>query len=227
MTHQKRESALLNIGCNVVVPSLILFQLTSRIGEIPALLLALSFPFGYGVFELWRAKKWNPLSIVALVGIMLTGGVGLLRLPAEYIAYKEALIPTLAGIFVGVTAYMKKPLIRTIFAAVVDLDQVERHAKGQKNEHILQRTWRYGTLWLAATFFLSAVLNFVLAKWLVYAAPGTEEFNMQLGQMNLLSLPVIVVPSMAATIVIFFFVLRGITRSTKTTMEELLHPHLR
>lgn len=218
---------LLNVACNVIIPSLVLFQLTSRLGEITALLLALAFPFGYGVVELIRSKKWNPLSIVALVGILMTGGVGLLKLPAEYIAYKEALIPSLFGVFVCVTAFTKQPLMRTIFTSVVDFEVVLTHVHKRSEEKALARILKVGTLWLSATFFLSALLNFLLAKWTVSAVPGTEAFNIQLGQMNLYSLPVIVVPSMIATIGIFFFVFRGLTRSTGVTMEELLHPHLK
>ena len=40
---------------------------------------------------------------------------------------------------------------------------------------------------IASSFFLSAVLNYSLAKILVKSQPGTEAFNAELGRMTALS----------------------------------------
>ena len=41
-----RENLLLNLGCNLVAPLLILSKGTDHLGAMPALLVALAFPLG-------------------------------------------------------------------------------------------------------------------------------------------------------------------------------------
>ncbi|NNC99568.1 MAG: hypothetical protein HKN85_05255 [Gammaproteobacteria bacterium] len=76
---------------------------------------------------------------------------------------------------------------------------------------------------LASSFVLSAVLNFVLAKWIVVSPSGTEAFNSELGTMNLMSYPVIVLPCMVVTIFTLFYVIRNIKRLTGLSLEEMVH----
>ena len=76
---------------------------------------------------------------------------------------------------------------------------------------------------LAASFLLSAVLNFGLARYLLKSPSGTPEFNAELGKMNLLSWPVIVLPSMAMTMYALWKLLRGIEALTGLDFESIFH----
>ena len=53
----KPEHPWANLIFNVLIPVLILHKLSPRIGALPALLLGLSFPLGYGIYEFVRRKK--------------------------------------------------------------------------------------------------------------------------------------------------------------------------
>jgi len=75
---------------------------------------------------------------------------------------------------------------------------------------------------LAASFFLSAILNYLLAKFIVTSPSGTAEFNDQLGSMNLWSYPVIVLPCMVVMIYAMFYIFRNITKLTGLTLEDVV-----
>ena len=76
---------------------------------------------------------------------------------------------------------------------------------------------------LAGSFFVSSILNFILARVILKAEPGTEAFNEQLGQMTALSFPVIAVPAVIIMIATFFYLFRQITHLTGLSLEECVH----
>jgi hypothetical protein len=75
---------------------------------------------------------------------------------------------------------------------------------------------------LAGSFFVSSVLNFVLAKLIVKSQPGTTAFNEELGRMTALSYPVIVVPSMIIMIAALWYLFNRIQRLTELDLEQIL-----
>ena len=79
-----------------------------------------------------------------------------------------------------------------------------------------------GSWILAGGFLLSSILNYGLAKALLTAAPGTVAFNEQLGTMQFLSFPVIVLPSMLILFANLFYLMRGMARLTGLPWEDLL-----
>jgi len=81
---------------------------------------------------------------------------------------------------------------------------------------------RTGTLLLAGTFFFSAVMNYVLARWIVTSPAGTEAFNEELGRLTLLSYPVIAVPSMVMMLALLFWLARGAKALTGLALADML-----
>ena len=65
-------------------------------------------------------------------------------------------------------------------------------------------------------------MNYGLAKTIVTSASGSSAFNEELGRMNLLSYPVIVVPSMIMMLAIFWFIWRTVSKLTGLTLEEVM-----
>ena len=94
----------------------------------------------------------------------------------------------------------------------------ERHG----NRLAFDRTLVHASWMLAASFFVSSVLNFVLAKWIVKSQPGTTAFNEELGRMTALSYPVIVVPSMLIMIATLWYLFHRIRRLTELDLEQIL-----
>jgi hypothetical protein len=75
---------------------------------------------------------------------------------------------------------------------------------------------------LSGTFFFSAAMNYLLATWIVTSPAGSAAFNEELGQLTLISYPVIVIPSMAMMFAIFYFLWRSIHSLTDLKLEEMM-----
>src|SRR5690606_22513217 len=72
----KRENLWINLLCNAVFPAVILTTLSKehRLGPMWALVLAISLPLGYGIYDLVTRSKWNVFSVVGVISTALTGG---------------------------------------------------------------------------------------------------------------------------------------------------------
>ena len=168
------------------------------------------------------AKKVSFFSVIGVVSIMLTGGVGLLKLPAEYLAIKEALIPGLIGICILISIWTPFPVIRSLLQSGLDFESIDKklheHNKNAEFETVMTKA----TLIFALSFFVSSTLNYLLAKWIVVSPTGSTAFNEELGRMTLLSYPVIVVPSFLIMMVMAYYVISKLTKLTGIAMEDLM-----
>ncbi len=196
------------------------------LGASGALIVALSFPLIWGAFELIKYKKFNFIALLGLISVLLTGGIGLLELDTKWIAIKEAAIPAIIGIGVLISTYTPYPLIKTLLynPKIMDVDKIKQKLSATENgEAVFESRLLKATYLLAGTFAFSAVMNYLLAKWIVTSPTGTAEFNEQLGQMTLYSYPVIAIPSMLMTMAIFYYLWRTIKGMTGLTLEEIFH----
>ncbi|MFT7525788.1 MAG: intracellular septation protein A [Arenicella sp.] len=211
----------------ILIPTLILKKLgpEEMLGSTWALVAALSLPLAVAVYEFITLRKIGFVAALGFISILLTGSIGLLKLPSEYIAIKEALIPGVIAIATVVSTYTKHPLIRTFLYndMIMDVDKVSQRLEHNGGEQEFDKMMVHATWMLASSFILSAVLNFVLAKWLVVSPSGTPEFLSELGTMNLMSYPVIVLPCMVVTIFTLFYVIRNITKITGLGLEDIAH----
>ncbi len=230
----KPENPLLNIGLNVVLPAMVLMKGKSWLESywsgtgdgltVVVFVLALSSPLLYGAYDLAARRKWNFFSILGLVGVVLTGGIGLLKLPPEWVAIKEATIPGVIGLAFVVSQFTRKPLISMFLfkTGVFDMPRIESHIQKQNQQPAFDRLVRRSNGLFAGSFFLSALLNFVLAKAIVVSPAGSDAFNEELGRMTLLSYPVIVIPTMIITVIALLLLFTGIEKLTGLSLEELV-----
>ncbi|MDT8452472.1 MAG: VC0807 family protein [Gammaproteobacteria bacterium] len=230
-THQKtpdhKPRPLIDLLFSLVVPSVILMKLSgdADLGATNALLLALAFPIGWGMFELIKYRKFNFIALLGLISVLLTGGIGLLKLDTQWLAVKEAAIPALIGIAVLISTRTRYPMIRTLLynPKIMHVDKIKMKLDELKNTELFEARLLNATYFLGSTFFFSAVVNYVLAKWIVTSPTGSVEFNEQLGQMTLLSYPMIAIPSMLMMMAIFYYLWRTIHGLTGLALEEILH----
>lgn len=220
---------LIDLAVSIVIPSLILMKLSGedRLGPDGALLLALVFPLGWGLYELAKNRKLNWIALLGLVSVLFTGGIGLLQLDPKWLAVKEATIPGLIGIVVLASTRTRFPLIRTLLYNPRVLDVGKIHAQLERNgqtAHFETRLLR-ATYFLSGTFFFSSVMNYVLAKWIVISPAGSEAFNAELGRMTLLSYPMIAIPSMLMMMAIFYYLWRTIHGLTGLRLEDIIADH--
>lgn len=188
-----------------------------------ALVLALTFPLGYGIVDFCHSKRCNIFSVIGFISVLLTGVIGLLKLPTEYIAIKEALLPLLLGMVVLISAFTRYPLIKVLVFndSVMDVEKISSRVTSPEAQWTLQRLLSSGTLKISASFLLSAVLNFVLAKYLVHSETGTVEFNKELARMTVWSYPVIVLPCTIVLMVTLYQLTKQLTQLTGLSFEEI------
>jgi len=225
-SQSSKPNPLLEIGVTILIPVLVLMQLSSdaRLGNLRALLLALAFPLAWGLWDGWKRRKVNWLSVLGVVSTLLTGGIGLLKLDAQWLAVKEAAVPGLIGTVILGSVWTKAPLIRMLVfnATLFDVDKVHAALAVRRNTSAFEAKLRTGTVLLAGTFFFSAVANYVLARWIVHSPAGTEAFNQELGRLTLLSYPIIAVPSMLMMMALMFWLARGAKALTGLDLGDML-----
>lgn len=222
----RRESALLSIGVNIAIPAVILMKLSgdNALGPAGGLVIALFFPLTYGLVDFARRREFNIVSIIGFVSVLLTGGIGLMQLHPKWIAVKEAAVPAVIGIAVVLSLRTRYPIVRTFLYndKIIRVRDVDAALERRGNRTAFDRTLVNASWMLAASFFLSAGLNFVLAKLIVKSQPGTTAFNEELGRMTALSYPVIVVPSMIIMVAALWYLFHRIKRLTDLDLEQIL-----
>ena len=227
MKEAAKPNPLLDIAVTIIVPAIILMQLSSteRLGTLGALLLALAFPVGWGLWDGWRRRKLNWLSVLGVVSTLLTGGIGLLALDAFWLAVKEAAVSALIGLVILGSAWTASPLIRLLVfnASLFDVKRVHAALETKGNLRAFEQALRSGTILLAGTFFFSAVANFLLARWVVVSPAGTEAFNQELGRLTLLSYPVIAIPSMIMMMGLMYWLARQAKTLSGLEIGDMLH----
>ncbi|MDP2138122.1 MAG: VC0807 family protein [Candidatus Didemnitutus sp.] len=225
MPQTKRESLLLNLGLSIVIPVLILSKLSDQLGAKQALLLALAFPLGYGIYDALRRRKFNFVAALGFFSTLATGGFSLMRLEPFWFAVKEATVPALIGLMVILSQWTKRPLVRTFLLndEVLNLPRVNTALDERGTRPAFDRLLGSSSWLLAASFALSSVLNFALARYLITEMPETPAFNAQYGKMMAWSWPVIVVPSMGVMIFILWRLIKGLRAITGLKLEEIMH----
>ena len=232
----KQENALLNIGLNVALPVFIMSKgpkaewLTSIADQlslkpgIAAMILALIFPISYGIYDFVVRRKYNFFSILGFGSVLMTGLMTILEVDKEWIAWKEAAIPSLLGLAVLASLKTKNPLVRLFIYndQVMQVEKVNARLRDSSNEAAFENLLRTCTLWLALSFLISAILNFILAKVFIQSETGTEAFTQEMGKMTFWSYIIILVPSMTIMIFILYRLVQGIQKMTGLTMEEFL-----
>lgn len=222
----KQENLFINLAFNVVIPVLILSKLSKPeyLGPVAALIIALVFPLGYGIYDYVQRRKTNVISILGFVSVLLTGGFGLMKLDSRWFAIKEAGIPALIGLGMLFSMRAKEPLIKTLFfnEAVLNLPKVDAALTARGTRDRFDALLRQCTLIISAAFFVSAALNYFLARHIVHSEGGTPEFNEELGRMHWISMLVISVPFGIMMMLAFWRLIRGLKLITGLTTDELI-----
>jgi intracellular septation protein A len=225
-SYDHKPRPLVDLLFSIIIPSIILMKFSGEngLGTSTALIVALAFPLGLGLYELLKYRKFNVIALLGLISVSLTGGIGLLQLDPQWLAVKEAAIPALIGIAVLASTRTRYPLIRTLLynPAVMQVGKIKAQLESLGNTVAFEGRLMNATYMLGSTFFFSAVMNYILAKWIVTSPAGSTAFNEELGQLTLLSYPVIAIPSMLMMLAIFYYLWRTIHGMTGFTLEEIL-----
>ena len=223
---QKKSGFLGNLAFNIIIPVLIMTKLSGDdyLGPAWSIVAALIFPISYGLWDLKKSGKVNAFSILGIVSVILTGGISLLQLPAEYIAIKEAAIPAAIGIAVIFSQRTSKPLLKVFVLneQLINWEKLSHALDVNGKAHEFEKKMAISSYIVASSFFLSSPLNYILAKVILVSPPGTTAYTEELGEMTALSYPVIVIPSMILLIAALWYSTSQISKLTGENLENFL-----
>jgi hypothetical protein len=223
---QKRpENLWLNLICNLALPSLILIKFSTErwLGPLYGLLVALMFPLAYGIWDFASRRETNFFSIIGFASVLLSGGLGVLKVAGVWFAVKDAAIPLVLGIAVLASLRSKRPLVRTVLLndQIIDVEAVEKALDARQQRPAFDRLLVNASYWLAGSFVVVAGLHFALVFSILKSPPNTPAFNSELGRVHLLTLLVVALPSTAILMVVLWRVINGIERLTGLGSEGI------
>ncbi|CAG22676.1 conserved hypothetical protein [Photobacterium profundum SS9] len=224
---EKKANPFSDLIFNIIIPSVVLMKLSGDeyLGSVGALVVALAFPIIFGGYELIRYKKFNFISLLGFVSVLLTGGIGLLELDTKWLAIKEAFIPGLIGLGVFISTFTKYPVVSKLLLneKVLNLPTIKERLAETNQQAKFDRCLMQSNYLFASTFVFSSVMNYILATVIVTSPAGTAGFNEELGRLTLMSYPVIAIPSMLMIMGIFYFVWRQIRQMTQLETEQIFN----
>ena len=222
----KPENLLLNLVCNVAVPTAIMSWASGprALGPTWGLLVALLFPLGYGIHDFARRRRFNFISAIGFVSVLITGGFGLLKLDGFWFAVKDGALPALLGLAVLASMRAKEPLVMELLynPQVVDVERVDTLLVERNQTDGFRRLLQTASYTIAPAMLISAVLNYLFARAIIKSPPDTEAFNQELAKMHWVSLLGHSIPTMAMLMFALWRLFKGISSLTGLTIDEIL-----
>lgn len=231
---KNNKKSLYELIFNIALPVFLLNKLSSQFGEngpLIALLVALSFPVGYFLWDWITSRHASLISILGFVNILLTGCFALFELNSQWFAIKEASIPLLIGAAVAFTAFTSQPLITRLLTNrdIINVDLIQE----KLNFHGSQLGWnkelKLLTIYLASTFLLSGLLNYIVTTNIVVdISPELSEAarlkirNEQIADLTWKSYLIILAPSLVMLSFIFWRANIVLKKYTGLNIEKVL-----
>lgn len=254
-TQQKQEHPLANILINVIIPVLVLSYLSKdpdlqeklgkvakpwHIGPLKAMILALLLPLGYGVWHYIQTRKGNLFSALGLISVLLSGGLTLYLWNANgtvkpnagiLFGIKEGLIPLVLGVAILMSHRAPTPLIRVFLYndSIFDIPKIEKRVDELAARADYEKLLLGATKLFAASFFLSSIMNLLLAQWFfrgfnASAIDALEVYNAIIARLTGWGFAVIGVPILLFLFFTLRSLLKGLGKLTGFKDEELMLP---
>lgn len=228
-TNPPRENPWMNFGFNLILPILLLTKAKKYLPDVSPtiiLILALACPIGYFIYDYRKRNTKNIVSILGMTSVLLTGGIGLLRLSPFVFAIKEALFPAIIGLVVIGTLKSKTPLLKTFLynPSIMDTEKVERRLDTEEKKTAFEKLMLKCTWILASSFFLSAILNFIITRIVVKTDPkiDLQQFNDEVGKQTGITWVVLTVMTMPLMVAALWQLFAGIKKLTGLGMEDVM-----
>ena len=212
-----------------MLPSFVLDQLSdpARLGPAGALIVSLLFPVTYAGWCWWKRSGWNLFSIIGFITVLLSGGLGLLKLDAFWFALKESAMPLVLGAAFPLSHVLGKPLINALVMQphLINLRAVTTALNTAERNAAYQDALRRGSWGIGLATIGSSAGNFFLALHLLRGKePGGEAFVKGIGTLNWASVLVIGVPLCAVMLLVFVWLIRRIQSITGLERADLMNP---
>lgn len=188
----------------------------------PAVLVAgLTPPVVLAAAGVVREGRPSVLSVIALVSVLVTGGIGLLQLDARWFALKEMLVPTVIGALLIASARTPYAVMGAVFGQLFDPDRLATAlaATGQRDRY--DRAIARGTANMGAITAGSGPVSAAFALWMIHSPSGTEAFTAELGAYTGWSFVLVNLPVLALTVWALRGALIEVEAATGRSLEDL------
>mgnify|MGYP006424169953 CR=1 FL=1 len=242
-TSSEQENPFISLLLNLIMPVLFLkkgqswLQPQQWLGVSESqsagiiLVVALAFPVSYFVYDYFKRGKKNFVSVLGFVSVLLTGGIGVLQLSRTWLIIKEGGIPLIIGLVLLASLKTRYPLIKTFLynENLLDVNRINTQLEREQKASSLDQLMKESTWLIAASFFFSSAVQFILTGMIVTVEPSEnpQRFNEQVGDMTWITYLVILVPSMSITFYALYRLVKGLEKLTGLKFESLLAPHIR
>jgi hypothetical protein len=229
MSAPKQPHPLGDLLLTIILPSLVLEFLSKpeRLGPMWALVVALLLPLGFGIYCFAQKRGLNFFSVLGLIAIIVTGGLGLLNLNAVWFAAKEAAFPVFLGLAFPLSHRFGKPLVSELLLnpQVINHTLLQRALNSADKQAQFQRLLGTASLGMAGASLFSAAANSALAIYLIGdKAPASPEYVKAIGTLNWGGFIIIGIPLVAVTFGLLLWLLRRIQQLTGLDRDDLLNP---
>lgn len=221
-----------NLAFSLAIPIFILNSTKLPFSPEVRLIIAILFPLLYGAYEWWRTKKHNFLALLGLVNVVITGGFGLLQLQGIWFSVKEASFPLLIGLFVLISGLRKDPFFGKMLMSpeVFDTAKLDETLKANNKTAEFDQLLINSNHFLAFSFFVSALLNFVIAEQTftpisetIDAAEKANLLNEQIALMHKRGFMGIAIPSMVMLLGLLLYYFKRVEKITGESIETFMH----
>ena len=189
--------------------------------------IALLFPVIYFLYDYLNRKNKNLISVLGFVNILLTGGIGIFgakfALSKNWFILKEALLPFLIGlVFMIMSKYRQSSFNKILLNdALFDNHKISISIKDEMQkdfEKIVKKAGYYFT----SGFFISCIIQFILASLIVVSNPGEPSFNEEVSTMTCVSYLAVLIPTILIVGKGYWGLILGIEKITGLKKEEFL-----
>ena len=246
--NMEKENPLISICFNIFIPVLILKNGDNWIHEIlhlldiaelpvqfldainlssMAFLIALIFPVAYFIYDFFKRKNVNVISILGFINVLLTGGIGIFGerfgLSKNWFIVKEGALPSFIGLGLIILRKLRKNSFNKILLndIIFDNHKINSSIKYEEQNEFETIVHRAGSHFIVG-LFMSSFIQFILASLIVTSNPGESSFNEQVATMTWVSFLAVFVITMSIVGKGYLGLISGIEKITGLKKEDFL-----
>ena len=165
----RRVALLLELLVNFLLPWLCYRWAKPHWGEVGGLLLSAAPPIAWSLWELWRTRKVDALSMMVLLGIALSLLAMLLGGGEKMLLLRESLLTGLFGAAFLLSLLLPRPLV--FYLARATIERREEGGREHCEQLWQQATFRRGIRAMTAMWGVGLVAEMALRSWLAWHWP--------------------------------------------------------
>jgi len=189
--------------------------------------IALLFPVAYFIYDFFKRKNVNVISILGFINVLLTGGIGIFGerfgLSKNWFIIKEGALPSFIGLGLIILRRLRKNLFNKILLndIIFDNHKINSAIRYEEQNEFENIVYSAGSHFIAG-LFMSSIIQFILASLIVTSNPGESSFNEQVATMTWVSFLAVFVITMSVVGKGYLGLISGVEKITGLKRDDFL-----